>query len=79
MSLGDGSRRQSPPRPEDIAWHCANVSKLQESTLPMMSLQQYSYVRAEAGVAMATKVNALSAATEVAINSKRLLMSFSSP
>src|SRR5260370_12268406 len=50
--------------------------KLQESTLPMMSLRQYSYVRAEAGVAMATKVNALSAATEVAINSKRLSMSF---
>jgi len=37
----------------------------------MMSLRQYSYVRAEAGVAMATKVSALSAATEVAINSKR--------
>jgi len=76
MSLRDGSRRQSPPRPDDIAWHCANVSKLQESTLLMMSLRQYSYVRAEAGVAMATRVNAPSAATEVPINSKRLSMSF---
>ena len=24
MSLRNGSRRQSPPRPEDIVWHCAN-------------------------------------------------------
>src|SRR5258706_3652144 len=68
MAGRNGSRKQSPPRPEDISLHWARVSKLQDTTAEVTSLRQYS--PADAGVAIATKASALSAVMGAALNFK---------
>src|SRR5258708_39678987 len=68
MAGRNGSRKQSPPRPEDMSLHWARVSKLQDTTAEVTSLRQYS--PADAGVAIATKASALSAVMGAALNFK---------
>src|SRR5260370_41457520 len=68
MAGRNGSRKQSPPRPEDMSLHWARVSKLQDTTAEVTSLRQYS--PAVAGVAIATKASALSAVMGAALKVK---------
>src|SRR5215471_11609315 len=70
-----GSRKQSPPRPDDIAWHCSMVSKLQEVTAEVTSLRQYS--PALAGVAKATNPRANNAVAGAAVILENCFISFS--
>ena len=70
-----GSRKQSPPRPDDIAWHCSMVSKLQEVTAEVTSLRQYS--PALAGVAKAKYPRANNAVAGAAVILKNCFISFS--
>ena len=60
---------------EDIAWHCARVSKLQERIPEVTSWRQYS--AALAGVAIAANASANSAAAGVAVNFKSCFIFFS--
>jgi len=46
----NGSRWQSPPRPDDVASHCSRESKPHWSMWDKISVRQYSYVCADAGV-----------------------------
>src|SRR5260370_42049131 len=74
MAGRNGSRKQSPPRPEDMSLHWARVSKLQDTTAEVTSLRRYS--PADAGVASATKASALSAVMGAALNFKSCFIFF---
>jgi hypothetical protein len=76
LSGRNGSRAQLPPRPDDIAWHCSMVSKLQLRIAEETSVRQYSYALAAVGV-IAAKASANSAAEGAAVLFKNCFISFS--
>jgi hypothetical protein len=66
LSLRNGSRKQSPPRPADDAWHCAMLSKPQLVICPVTSLRQNSAALAS-GAIIAPKAIAASNAAAGAV------------
>jgi hypothetical protein len=65
-SLRFGSRKQSPPIPDDAAWHCAMLSKPQPVICPVTSWRQNSAALASGAIA-APKASAASNAAAGAV------------